>query len=454
MPCSLWKANGESVKEKRLNADDEVIRKSLIENGEAIQQRVFQDQREVKGDVEQIVIHVDMDAFFASVEIRDNPALRGKPLIIGSLPGERGVVATCSYEARKYGVHSAMNIKEAYRRCPQGIYMHPNIDKYKAVSGQLHEIWNAYASAAETVALDEAYLDVTQQARDLEGARRIAMTIKQRTRDEIGLTCSVGVAYSKTAAKTASEEKKPDGYFEIPTPKDFVDLMIDRDVRSLYTVGEMTAEKLYAWGIRTVRDIQEKQDTVIRLPGKQGQWITKLAFGIDERKVTPYRPQDAKSIGREVTFQEDVDNFGLLKDVLVLLSLCVERRAKRYGLYGNGVTLKLTYYDMKSITRSRITSPCDCAAVIWQEAVKLLDHVEKRPVRLVGVSIYNLSGEEGRQITLEDYFTDARQRRDEEVKRMLEALQDRYRLDFAGHLDQIYQMDTLHKTVEYMRKHI
>ena len=404
--------------------------------------------------MEQIIIHVDMDAFFASVEIRDNPALRGKPLIIGSLPGERGVVATCSYEARKYGVHSAMNIKEAYRRCPQGIYMHPNIDKYKAVSGQLHGIWNAYASAAEAIALDEAYLDVTQQAQDLEGARQIAMTIKRRTREEIGLTCSVGVAYSKTAAKTASEEKKPDGYFEIPTPKDFVDLVIDRDVRTLYTVGEMTAEKLYASGIRTVRDIREMQDMVVRLLGKQGQWITKLAFGIDDRKVTPYRPQDAKSIGREVTFQEDVDNFELLKDVLLLLALCVERRARRYHLYGNGVTLKLTYFNMQSITRSRISSACDCAVTIWQEAVRLLDGVEKRPVRLIGVSIYNLSGEENRQLTLEDYFTDARQHRDAELKETLGALQSRYHLDFAGHLEQIYQMDTLHKTVEYMRKHI
>lgn len=406
-----------------------------------------------EGDMEQIIIHVDMDAFFASVEIRDNPALRGKPLIIGSLPGERGVVATCSYEARRYGVRSAMNIKEAYRRCPQGIYMHPNIDKYKAVSGQLHEIWDPYASAAEAVALDEAYLDVTQQAGDLEGARRIARTIKGRIRAELGLTCSVGVAYSKTAAKTASEEKKPDGYFEIPTPEDFVNLMIDRDVRSLYTVGEMTAEKLYAFGIRTVRDIREKRDTVIRLLGKQGQWIAGLAFGIDARKVTPYRPQDAKSIGREVTFQEDVNDFELLKDVLVLLALCVERRAKRYGLYGNGVTLKLTYFNMKGITRSRITPACGDAAQIWREAVRLLDGVEKRPVRLVGVSIYNLSGEEGRQLTLEDYFSDARQRRDAERESMLAALQERYHLDFAGHLEQIYQTDTLHRTVEYMRKH-
>ena len=403
--------------------------------------------------MDQIIIHVDMDAFYASVEIRDNPELRGKPLIIGSLPTERGVVATASYEARKYGVHSGMNIKEAYRLCPMGVYMHPNMEKYKTISGRLHEIWQSYASALEGVAYDEAYLDVTEQAVNLEGARRIAREIKQRTLDELHLTCSVGVAYSKTAAKTASEEKKPDGYFEIPTKEDFVNLVIDRDVRVLYTIGAMTAEKLYSYGIRTVRDIQDKKDMVINLLGKQGRWITQLAFGIDDRKVTPYRPEDAKSISREVTFQEDVSNFELLKDVLVLLALCVEHRAERYGLHGNGVTLKLTYGDMKGITRSRITPYCDSASKIYENAVQLLEGVEKRPVRLVGAGIYNLSGEEDRQLTMEDLM--AGQEGDSEIIRAaLDRLKDRYKLDFEGNLEKIYKADTLHRTVEYMRKHI
>ena len=398
-----------------------------------------------------------MDAFYASVETRDNPALRGKPLIIGALPRERGVVSTCSYEARKFGVHSAMNIKEAYRLCPNGIYMHPNMEKYKVISGQLHEIWNCYATALEAVAFDEAYLDVTESAKNFEAAGKFGHEIKRRVREELGLSCSVGVAYSKTAAKTASEEKKPDGYFEIPTAQDFVNLIIDRDVRELYTVGEMTAKKLYASGIRTVRDIQKQQETVIRLLGKQGQWITQLAFGIDERKVTPYRPEDAKSISREVTFQADVSNYELLKDVLVLLALCVEQRVKRYKLHGNGVTLKLTYFDMKSITRSRKISDCDNAVMIYREAAELLDNVEKRPVRLIGVGIYNLSGEEWQQLTLFDLISDvpnAENYNNAELKRLLDALQHRYHLDFAGHLEQIYQWDTLHKTVEYMRKHI
>ena len=404
--------------------------------------------------MKQIIIHVDMDAFYASVEVRDDPALRGKPLIIGSLPNERGVVATCSYEARKFGVRSGMNIKEAYRLCPHGIYMHPNFDKYKSVSAQLHAIWDSYASASEAIALDEAYLDVTERAKDLDGARQIAMEIKRRTREELRLTCSVGVAYSKTAAKTASEEKKPDGYFEIPTKEDFIALLSDRDVRALYTVGAKTAEKLHAAGIRTVREIRDNSDTVMRMFGKQGVWIVQLANGVDDRRVVPYRPEDAKSISRELTFQEDVESFTLLQDVLLLLSLCVEHRAKRYGLHGRGVTLKLTYADMKSITRSKLTGDCDDAVTIYEAASELLRQAQRRPIRLIGVGIYNLSGEEGRQLTLDDLTDEAQRLRERKLKSALDALQRRYGLDFAGHLEDIYHGGTLHRTAEYMRKHI
>ena len=401
----------------------------------------------------QIIIHVDMDAFFAAVEIRDNPSLRGKPLVIGALPSERCVVATCSYEARKYGVHSAMNIKDAYRLCPGAIYMHPHMDKYKAVSDQLHRIWHEYASALEAIAFDEAYLDVTERAGDFEHANEIGHEIKRRIREELGLSCSVGIAYSKTAAKTASEEKKPDGFFEIRTPEEFVALMIDRDVRSLYTVGEKTAAKLHAAGIRTVRDLRDKEDFAVRLLGKQGQWITRLARGIDDRKVTPYRPEDAKSIGREVTFQKDVENFDLLKDILLLLAFCVDRRAKRVGLHGKGVSLKLTYADMKQISRSQTVFSADSVMDIYHKAAEMLDTVEHRPVRLIGAGIYNLSGEEDRQLSLDDILEEPGLRKEAEFQEMLGRLQERYGLDFAGHLEQIYHSDTLHKTVEYMRKH-
>ena len=400
-----------------------------------------------------IIIHVDMDAFYASVEIRDNPSLRGRPLIIGSLPHERGVVATCSYEARKYGVHSAMNIKEAYRLCPNGIYMHPNFEKYKSVSNQLHKIWNSYASASETIALDEAYLDVTDTAGSFEKAREIAKTIKSRTWQELGLSCSVGLAYSKTAAKTASEEKKPNGYFEIPTAQDFVNLIIDRDVRVLYTVGAKTAEKLGRFGINTVRELRDRKNEVVRLLGKQGKMLTDLAMGIDNRKVIPYRPEDAKSISREITFQEDVSDYKLLNDVLLLLALCVEQRAKHYGLHGNGVVLKLTYTDMKSLTRSRSISSCEDAVSIHNEAARMLALLEQRPVRLIGVGIYNLSGEHGHQLSFYDILEDEINEQKRELKKALNGLKERYNLDFEGHLKDIYRVDTLHKTVEYMRRY-
>ena len=401
----------------------------------------------------QIIIHVDMDAFYASVEIRDHPELRGKPLIIGSLPQERGVVATCSYEARKFGVHSAMNIKEAYRLCPQGVFMHPNFEKYRAVSNQLHEIWNSYATAAEYIALDEAYLNVTESAVTWERACEFARLIKRRTQEELKLTCSVGVAYSKTAAKTASEEKKPDGYFEIPTAEDFVNLIIDRDVRVLYTVGAKTAERLNQTGIRTVRDIQQHQKEILRLFGKQGQWMIQQAFGLDDRKVSPYKPEEAKSISREVTFQEDVDDFSFLTDVLLLLALSVERRAGRVGLYGEGVTLKLTYSDMKSITRSRLIPSSRAAAEIYREAVSLLEQVPHKPVRLVGVGIYHLIGENGRQLRFDDFMPEVREKQEEQTRMGLETLGARYGLDFAGNLDKIFRGETLYRTIEYMRKH-
>lgn len=394
-----------------------------------------------------------MDAFYASVEVRDDPTLKGKPLIIGALPDERGVVATCSYEARKFGVHSAMNIKEAYRRCPQGIYMHPNFEKYRDVSRQLRGIWNDYAVRMEPIALDEAYLDVTYSAGTFERACEMAKEIKSRVKEELRLTCSVGVAYSKTAAKTASEEKKPDGFFAIETAQEFVDLLIDRDVRALYTVGAKTAEKLNKIGIYKVRDVRERSDEIIERFGKHGRLITELAQGIDDRKVTAYRPEDAKSLSREVTFQKDVDNYDLLKDVLVLLALSVVERAGRHNLRGRGVTLKLTYADMQSITRSRVVTSADSAETIYTETVRMLDQVEKRPVRLVGAGIYNMSEDNGWQMTLDDFLDEPAGDGKSVIDERLNELGRKYGLDFAGHLEDIYHGTVLHRTIEYMRKH-
>lgn len=345
----------------------------------------------------QIIIHVDMDAFYASVEMRDDKTLIGKPLIIGSMPNERGVVSTCNYEARKYGIRSGMNIKEAFNRCPKGVFMHPNFDKYIKVSNQLHEILESYTDRAEYIALDEGYLDITGKVNSWEEARNIGHEIKKRVREELSLTCSVGLAYSKTAAKTASEEKKPDGYFEISSREDFVTLVLDRNVKSLYTVGEKTAKRLHLYGVDTVRDLQNKSNEVKMFMGKQGEYLVDLAFGFDDRKVTPYREEDTKSISKEFTFQKDVSSFKLLDDVLFILSFRVAKRAKRLGLYGEGVSLKITYSNMKTITRSMLISASTSDAyTIYENASKLLKNVSKGEVRLVGTGLYHLREEEGR----------------------------------------------------------
>jgi len=213
------------------------------------------------------IIHVDMDAFYAAVEVRDNPDLRGKPLIVGALPHERGVVSTCSYEARKYGVRSAMPISEAYRLCPDGIYMRPNFHKYEEASEQVHEIWNDYTDVVEYISLDEGFLDVTGSLGIFGGAEKIGHEIKCRVKSRTGLTCSIGIGYSLMSAKLASEEKKPDGYFEILTPEALINLIADRSVRIIYGVGPRTASELRQIGVHTVRDIYNRRQEVINRLG-------------------------------------------------------------------------------------------------------------------------------------------------------------------------------------------
>jgi len=390
-----------------------------------------------------------MDAFYASVEMRDNKTFIDKPLIIGSMPNERGVVSTCNYEARKYGIRSGMNIKEAFNRCPKGVFMHPNFDKYIRVSNQLHEILESYTDRAEYIALDEGYLDLTGKVNSWEEARKIGHEIKKRVREELSLTCSVGLAYSKTAAKTASEEKKPDGYFEIPSREDFVTLVLDRNVKSLYTVGEKTAKKLNLYGVDTVRDLQNKSNEVKMFMGKQGEYLVDLAFGFDDRKVTPYREEDTKSISKEFTFQKDVSSFKLLDDVLFILSFRVAKRAKRLGLYGEGVSLKITYSNMKTITRSMLISASTSDAyTIYENASKLLKNVSKGEVRLVGTGLYHLREEEGRQLSFDDIFSTQKDMIKEKIQSRWQEMSMYYKIDF----DEIKDMQNSIKIYDYIER--
>jgi len=369
-------------------------------------------------------IHVDMDAFYAAVEARDNQELRGKPLIIGALPHERGVVSTCSYEARKFGVRSAMSIKEAYRLCPNGIYMHPNPRKYKEVSDQIHKIWDSYTDQVEHISLDEGFLDITSTTSLFGGAKNVGFAIKERTKAETGLTCSVGIGYSMMAAKLASEEKKPDGYFEILSPEALKTLIIDRNVRIIYGVGPKTAEVLQRAGINTVRDILNNKNTVIRVLDNHGRQIIDLAEGNDNRQIMPYYESKAKSLGREYTFQHDITDFNYLKDALRLIAKELSLKIRLDGVFIRTVTLKVKYANMKSITRSKTGDTICSKNDIYKIAASMLDTVEKRPIRLVGISLSGFTDADFRQMTIEDSLQE--EERKESLDCALLALQRKY----------------------------
>lgn len=335
------------------------------------------------------IIHVDMDAFFAAVEVRDNPELRGKPLIIGALPNERGVVSTCSYEARKFGVRSAMNIKEAYRRCPHGIFMHGDMAKYAKASGEIHKVMLKYTDLIEFVALDEGYMDVTGSLRIFGSAEEIGWRLKKEIYEAVGVTCSVGISYSMMGAKLASEEKKPDGFFIIPDKESLVELIKDRPVSVISGIGQKTAEKLNAMGVVTVQNLLDTPDENLRVLGANGAAIKRLAEGNDTRRVVAEAP--AKSIGREHTFQNDITDVKILKDALLLLSRDVSLRAKRNGVWGRTVTLKLKFSDMHSITRAQSGDATNSSKEIYERVCSLLDGLRLvQPVRLVGVALSNL----------------------------------------------------------------
>ena len=352
------------------------------------------------------IIHVDMDAFYAAVEVLHNPALAGVPLIIGALPHERGVVATCSYEARKFGVRSAMNIKEAYRLCPHGIYMHPNMDRYAEASRQVRRIWDDYTDLSEHISLDEGYLDVTHSAHLFGGPSHIGHEIKRRTTEEVGLSCSVGIGYSMMSAKIASEEGKPGGIFEIADADALLKLIIDRDVRVIYGVGVKSAAVLAENGVYTVRDVIANADKVRDLLGKHGHDIVQLARGADLRRVAT--PPKSKSLGKEHTFQKDVTNFGYLRDSLLLMAKRLSFKIRMGGLSAKTVTLKVTYGNMVQVTRSKTGSHVSTTGEIYHMAEALLDKIERRPIRLVGISLSGLTNEPVSQISLFDEAADGK----------------------------------------------
>jgi len=336
------------------------------------------------------IIHIDMDAFYASVEQRDNPAWRGKPVIVGGGFHKRGVVSACSYEARKYGVHSAMPGSMARRLCPDGIFTPVNMAKYSAVSKQINSIFHEFTDVVEPMSLDEAYLDVTSNKINCPSATIIAKMIRQRIQETTALTASAGVSYNKFIAKIASDVKKPDGLTVI-LPSQAEAFLDDLPVARFFGIGKVTAKALNSIGIKYGRDLKcLSLDNLVARFGKSGRWYYNIVRGIDNSPVNP--DWQRKSLGRETTFEEDINDPSEIKKVIYELCNEVSKQLRQYGLEGRTVTLKVRYDDFKTVTRgqtfSRLTKQFD---VIYNVAMELLSRTQagERKVRLLGVTVSN-----------------------------------------------------------------
>ncbi|MER6830027.1 DNA polymerase IV [Streptosporangium sp. NPDC000563] len=337
------------------------------------------------------ILHVDMDAFYAGVELRDRPELRGSPVIIGA-PGARGVVLSATYEARRFGVHSAMPMTRARRLCPQAVIIPPSRGKYAEVSRRVMEIFHTYTPEVEPIASDEAFLDVGGARKRLGPPAAIAGMIREQVVREQGVTCSVGVAGSKFVAKLASRHCKPDGLFVVPADR-VVDFLHPLPVAALWGVGERTERSLARLGIKTVGDLARVPvETLQRDLGQAaGAHLAALAWGRDERPVTPYVPD--KSIGAEETFATDIADPVEIRRELLRLSERVAARLREGGSVGRTISVKLRRADFTTLSRSRsLREPTDVAKVLYEVACALYaaSGLENTRLRLVGVRVENL----------------------------------------------------------------
>lgn len=333
-----------------------------------------------------------MDAFYASVEQRENPFLRGKPVIVGGDPKNRGVVSTCSYEARKFGIRSAMASKTAVRLCPHAVFLYPRFDLYKKISEEIKEIFFSYTKLVEPLSLDEAYLDVTMNHRSIPSATVIAMEIRKRILEKTGLTASAGVSYNKFLAKVASDFNKPNGLTVI-TPNDAKSFIENLPVGKFHGVGKVTEKRMHKMGIKTGADFKKVTvDDLVMVFGKMGKYFYNISRGVDQRSVEPFRLR--KSIGKERTFKEDISDKVEMHRFLEKLSQRLEELLLRYGTLGKTITLKIKFFDFKQITRSiTLMEPVGSASDILNEAALLLENSQagEKKVRLLGISISNLT---------------------------------------------------------------
>ncbi len=335
-----------------------------------------------------------MDAFYASIEQRERPEYRGKPVIVGADPREgrgRGVVAACSYEARRFGIHSAMPIGRAFRLCPKGIYLRPEFKKYTQVSRDIRAIFRSFAYLVEPLSIDEAFLDMSQEVSDGEAAVKVAQLLKNTILQDQQLTSSIGIAPNKFVAKIASDLKKPDGLTLVLSHQvqSFLDPL---PISRLWGVGPKTETKLSQMGIKTILQLRHYQkDVLVQRLGKMGAHLWTLSNGVDNRPVMESR--EAKSIGHEHTFPEDAWDNETLEQTLFCLSASISQRLSKKGLSGKTITLKLRYSDFTTITRqTTLREALEDESDIYQLARKLLRKFRdsKRKIRLIGVSVSSL----------------------------------------------------------------
>jgi len=350
------------------------------------------------------IIHIDMDAFFASVEQRDNPELRGKPVAVGG-SRERGVVAAASYEARRYGVHSALASRIAAQRCPHLVFVKPRFEVYKSVSRQIREIFYTYTDLVEPLSLDEAYLDVTENKIGMPSASIIAKEIKARILAETGLTASAGVSFNKFLAKIASDMNKPDG-FTLVTPDRAAELVAGLSIEKFHGIGSVTAAKMQSMGILTGADLRERsEEELVRNFGKTGRYYYHIARAQDNREVQPHRLR--KSVGSERTFDVDLTEETDMLERLQFLAAEVAGDLERLQATAKTVTLKIKYFDFTLNTRSKTYlsefSSADAIYTIARDLLRL-PQLPQYPVRLLGITasslLYQHDKQQGYQLTL------------------------------------------------------
>lgn len=348
------------------------------------------------------ILHIDMDAFYASVEQMDNPSLKGKPLIVGGTVSQRGVVAAASYEARKFGVHSAMPTSQALKLCPSVILLPVRMTRYSEISRQIIKIFNDFTPDVEQLSLDEAFLDVTGSLTLFGSAEKIGQDIKNRIKTEIGLTASVGIAPNKFLAKLASDLQKPDG-FVIITEENKQQILDPLNISKIWGVGKVTAAALNKIGIQTIMQLRKTPlKTLQTILGNRAEDLLLLAQGIDDRPVEPNR--EAKGMSAEETFPKDVSDKAALLEVLFAQVEEVAARLRNENVEGKTITLKLRYGNFKTITRSHTFAiPTNVSKVLWEEAKKVFEEWYTKSagaLRLLGFGVSNLSTESGGQKSL------------------------------------------------------